>query len=527
MNHLLKKPVNLIGILFAVVFSLTATAMPTVELKLESSNKVVFKVRFANGSIADPADKKGLTFATASLMAQGGAGGVTYAEIQDQLHPWAAQYGVSVDKQVTTFTFQVPVDFVEEFYPILRNILLSPDFTEADFSRVMKQQQNYVDQVVRASSDEDYSKFALEYKLFEGGNMQHLIQGNSASVKGITLDDVKAHYANAFTRNNVTVGIAGKYTESQLNRLRSDLAKLSDNDFQQPAPSKANMANGIEVEIIAKNGAFGSAIFTGAPLGITRADDEFAAMMVANSWMGEHRKSYSRLYKKIRETRSMNYGDYSYIEWYSQGGRFQLPPSGVPRSSNYWSIWIRPVQIATQLRDQYEELADINIGHAHFALRMAIREFDLLIENGMSEADFEATRTFLRSYTKLYAQSPAQQLGWLMDSQFYGRQDYLAELDVLLAKVTLEEVNAALRKHWQTENMFVTIVTDASEAQALAGSLISNAPSPMSYSNLVKSGLPEDVLAEDDAVASYELNVKKVTIVESADTFRSKRPGEN
>jgi zinc protease len=242
--------------------------------------------------------------------------------------------------------------------------------------------------------------------------------------------------------------------------------------------------------------------------------------MIANSWMGEHRKSYSRLYQKIRQTRSMNYGDYSYIEWYSNGGRNQLPPSGVPRASNYWSIWIRPVQIATQLQAQYPELADIEVGHAHFALRLAIREFDLLIKNGMSKEDFEATRTFLRSYTKLYAQSPAQQLGWLMDSHFYGRRDYLAELDALLAKATLDEVNQAIRKHWQTDNMFVTIVTDDSEAKPLADSLINNTPSPMSYSNLVKSGLPAEVLAEDDEVAAYQLNVKKVTVVDSADTFK-------
>jgi zinc protease len=41
----------------------------------------------------------------------------------------------------------------------------------------------------------------------------------------------------------------------------------------------------------------------------------------------------------------------------------------------------------------------------------------------------------------------------------------------------------------------------------------------MSYSDLVKSGLPAEVLAEDDEVAEYHLNVRKVTIVESADTF--------
>ncbi len=516
MNRLTK---NIIA-LTAILVCLPLQAMDVVELALENSNKVVFKIRFENGSIADPENKSGLTLATASLMAQGGAGGMAYGDIQDTMYPWAAGYGVNVDKQVTTFTFRVPVDFIDEFYPIVKNVLLSPSFSEKDFSRVMKAQQNFVDQVVRASSDEEYSKLALEHLLFRGGNMSHLVAGTSESVEGITLDDIKAHYKNAFTRNNVSIGIAGKYSDSLLAKLKTDMATLSDTAFVAATPSKANTADGIEVEIISKSGAFGSAIFTGAPLGITRKDDEFAALMIANSWIGEHRKSYSRLYKKIRETRSMNYGDYAYIEWYSNGHRFQLPPSGVPRASNYWAIWIRPVQIATQLKGQYEELADIDIGHAHFALRIAIREFDLLIENGMTQSDFETTRDFLRSYTKLYAQSPEQQLGWLMDSRFYGRVDYLSELDTLLAKATLDDVNASLRRHWQTKNMFVTIVTDESEAQPLADSLINNTASPMSYSDLVKSGLPADVLAEDDEVAGYHLNVKKVTIIQSADTFK-------
>ena len=42
----------------------------------------------------------------------------------------------------------------------------------------------------------------------------------------------------------------------------------------------------------------------------------------------------------------------------------------------------------------------------------------------------------------------------------------------------------------------------------------------MAYSDAVKSGLPKDVLAEDDVVATYKLNVKSVTIVDSKDTFK-------
>jgi zinc protease len=516
MRSLLKTSLVILG----VIFSLQTQAMDVVELKQDQSNKVVIKVRFDGGSVSDPAELAGLTYATASLMAQGDAGGMSYSDIQDTMFPWAASYGVKVDKQVVTFTFQVPAAFIDDFYPIVKSVLLAPDFTNADFERVIKNQQNYVDQVVRASSDEDYSKFALEDQLFRGGNMQHLKQGTSASVSNITLDDIKAFYQQAFTRNNVSIGIAGNYDQGLVTTLKADINTLPAAMFTPATPSTANTADGVEVEIIAKKGAFGSAIYTGAALPITRADDDFAALMIANSWMGEHRKAYSRLYQKIRETRSMNYGDYSYIEWYDNGGRNQLPPAGVPRASNYWSIWLRPVQIAEQLKAQYAELSDIKIGHAHFALRLALREFDLLIKNGLTQSEFEATKTFLRSYIKLYAQGPEQQLGWLMDSHFYGRANYLADMDTLLANVTLAQVNAAIKKYWQTDNLFVTIVTDESEAQPLADSLLNNTPSPMSYSNFMKSGLPAAVLAEDDIIATYPLNVKKVTIVPSAETFK-------
>lgn len=498
----------------------TLMAQQVVELPMPNSNKVVIKLQFRNGSICDPAGKEGLTEATANLITQGGTNDMTFSEIQDKIYPWAAGYGALVDKEVTTFTFQVPADVAEQFYPILRGLMLDPAFSESDFSRVMKNQQNYVDQVVRASSDEEYSKKALEDMLFRGTNYQHMVEGTSAGVKNITLDDIKAHYKKYFTKENLLIGIAGNYTPHLLELLKSDMAQLPSTMPDLPEPGKAAMPNGVNVEIISKDGAFGSAIFTGTPLAITRSSDEFAALMVANSYLGEHRKSYGVLYNKIRETRSMNYGDYSYIEWYQNGGGNMLPPPGVPRSSNYFALWIRPVQIATQLKMQYPELKDITIGHAHFALRMAIREVDNLITNGLTKEDFEATRTFLRSYIKLYIATPANQLGYLMDSRFYGRKNYIKDMDALLATLTLDDVNNAIKKYWRVDNMDVAIVTDKSEAEPLAKSIRENLPSPMSYSNAVKAGLPKAVLEEDDIVAHYKLNVHNVTVVDSKDTFK-------
>ncbi|MCW8813359.1 MAG: insulinase family protein [Chlorobium sp.] len=507
-----------------LIISLLLTGMimaqEVVELKQPNSAKLIVKFMFKNGSICDPQGKEGLTYTTSQLITQGGTGELTFGDIQDKIYPMAANYYSSVDKEVTIFTFEFHKDWMDQFYPIMIGLITNPSLSQADFDRVKVNQQAYVDQIIRASSDEEYSKKALEDFLFRGTNYQHMIQGKSASVASITLDDVKNYYKNYFTKNNLMIGIAGNYPESFLEKLKSDISKLPDTNPEIPSAPVVKMPDGIDIEIIAKDGAFGSAIFAGYPLSITRADDDFAALMVANSYLGEHRKSYGKLYQMIREERSMNYGDYSYIEWYDNGGQNMLPPSGVPRHSNYFALWIRPVQIAKQLKMQYEELKDVNIGHAHFALRMALREMDKMIKNGISQEDFEATRAFLQSYIKLYIKSPEEQLGYLMDSKMYGRDNYIEELGNSLSKLTLDDVNNAIKRYMQIDNMKITIVTDVSEAEPLAESLRNNSPSPMSYSNLVKSGLPEDVLAEDAATENFNLNVKNVTIVDSKDTFK-------
>jgi len=509
-----------ISIFVLSIISIQVIGQELVELKKETSNIIVLKYMFNVGSMMDPVGKEGLTQLTASLIIDGGTEKYTKSEIDDLLYPMAGKLGLTVDKEVTVFTFEVHVDFTENFYNIIKGLVFNPALSEKDFNRIKSNQLNYVDQIIKASSDEEYSKMALEDLLFRGTRYQHMVSGTSSGVNNITLDDVRNHFATYFTKDNLLIGIAGKYADSFKNKIVVDAAKLPSLTTELPEPPIIDMPDGISVEIVEKTNALGSAIYTGYPLNVTRSNDDFAALMVANSWLGEHRKSYGQLYQKIRDTRSMNYGDYSYIEWYRNGGRYQLPPPHVPRHSNYFSLWIRPVQIADQLQQQYPELNGINVGHAHFAIRLALREINRLLKNGLSQEDFELTRQFLRSYIKLYIQTPSQELGYLMDSRFYNRENYIEELDQLLATLTLEDVNSAIRKYLQIENMYVAIITDDSEADPLAQSLEKNNASPMSYSNLVREGLSLDVTNEDEEIANFTLNVKSVEIVDSKETFK-------
>ncbi|RZJ29261.1 MAG: insulinase family protein [Flavobacterium sp.] len=508
---------SILFILLAI-FSV-ANAQEVIELKQPQSNKIIIKLMFRNGSVSDPVGKEGLTNLTASLMDDGSTKTMTKQQITDMLYPWAAYHYASVDKEVSVFTFAVPTVFLDKFYPVIKGLILDPGFSQADFDRIKSNLQNYVDEGIRSNSDEEYGKKALEAMLFQGTNYAHLTEGNSKSVKSLTIDDVKAQYKKVFNRNNLTIGIAGNYTPAFLSKLKADMATLPQGGAAI-VPGKAQNPDGINIQIISKENALGSAISGGFPFPITRSDDDFAAMMVANSWMGEHRKSMSHLYQKIREARSMNYGDYTYIEWYENGGSNMLPSSGVPRKSNYFSFWLRPVQTAKGLKGQYPELSNINVGHAHFAVRMVLKEMDNVINNGLPESEFMKVRDFLRSYIKLYIQSPELQLGFLMDSHFYGRKNYIAEMDALLGKLTSADVNKAIKKYWQTKNMDIVVVTDKTEAEPLAKSFREGLESPMSYSNSLKSSLSPAILEEDKQVQNYPMKVHNVVIVDSDKMFR-------
>src|SRR4026208_2451539 len=141
----MKQLISKIIILFILVSASSISfAQEVVELKPPLANKVFVNLMLRNGSSSDPAGKDGLTFTTANSLTDGGTKDKTAKEIQEIIYPMAVSYYASVDKEVTVFTFQVHVDFVEKFYPILRDLVLSPAFAEEDFKKVRSNQENYV-----------------------------------------------------------------------------------------------------------------------------------------------------------------------------------------------------------------------------------------------------------------------------------------------------------------------------------------------------------------------------------------------
>ncbi len=461
-----------------------------VLLPVKNDPTISFRIWFKTGSQHDPAGKEGLAYITGQMLADASTRTQSYAQIIDKLYPLAAGYSASVSAEMTILSGRVHKDNLEAFYPLFRDAILLPAFTQEDLDRIKSQTLNYLENILRYSSDEELGKAVLYNEVFAGSGYGHVEAGTVAGVRSITLHDVRAFYVTHYTRDNVVPGIGGGYDEQLVTRLAADLGSLPSGPPINAPLSAPVPINGFCVTIVDKD-APATAISMGFPIRALRGERQWYALAVANSWLGEHRNSSSHLYQVIREARGLNYGDYSYIEHFPGGGMRNMPPQNVARRVQLFEIWIRPVPLE----------------NGFFALRAALREFKTLVDHGLTEEQFQQTRAFLKKYVLHYAPTTMERLGYALDDRFYGiRGSHLERFRTMMDEITREEVNAAIKEHWHYGWMQIAIVTK--DGAAFRDALLAGTPSPITYA----TPKPQSVLDADKEIAVFPVRVKEENI---------------
>ena len=500
-----------------------------VLLPVATDPTISFSLSFGVGSQNDPPGKEGLAYLTGQMLADASTENRSYEDILEALFPIASSYQVRVDREITTLTGRTHRDNIDLFFELYSDAYLRPAFDPGDFERIRSDAVNYLENTLRFASDEELGKAALYEFVFAGTPYAHPTIGTVEGLQSITLEDVRDFYARNFNPANARSGLGGGFDDELRARFEASLAGLPGEqvagedgvDAAESASAGSTVAaaeqsvaaeqsatavlgvatepaidssatisppalNGREVLLVSKPDADASISF-GFPIDLSRGERDFYALWVANSWLGEHRNQSSHLFKVIREIRGLNYGDYSYIEAFPEGGSRSMPPVNVPRRHQIFEVWIRTLP-----------------NHqAHFALRAAIRELEDLVDNGMAQEEFDLTRSFLTKYILHFAVTTSQRLGYALDDRFYGigGEGHLARFAQMLQELTLEDVNAAIREHLQYENLKIAIVTG--EAEGLRAAIAADTPSPIAYAQEV----PEEVLAEDEEISMLPLGI--------------------
>jgi zinc protease len=456
------------------------------------------KLLFNAGSAHDPAGKEGLAALTAAMLTEAGSTAMTIEQIEKALYPMAGSFTAHTDKEMVTLTARIHRDQWQRFFGIVLPQLLQPGFRREDFDRLKEAQLNALTQDLRSNNEEELGKEQLQVNIFRGTPYGHVALGTTSGLAAIAIDDVKAFATAMYTRANLTLGISGDAPDEMVRSVQSALGTLPAGSAVARVKADGTRPTASQVEILEKD-TRATAISLGFPIEVTRSHPDFPALSVARAALGEHRLPWGRLFQRIREVRGMNYGDYAYIEAYPGGMFTSVPAPNIVRQRQIFEIWIRPV-------------VPVN---AQMALRIAVFELQKLVKSGITREEFEATRDYLMKSVYVMTARQDEQLGYALDSRWYGIGEFTSYMRDALRKLTVEDVNRAVARHLSADRLSIVIVTK--DAAALKQALVSDQFSPIKYDG----EKPAALLDEDKVIGALKLNLSadRVRVTPIAEVF--------
>ena len=479
-----------------------AEAARLVVLRRDDAPVVAFRVAFAAGSADDPPGKEGLTRLVAETMTDGGTAELSYAELLSHLFPMAAHIRAHVDRDEVVFEGEVAKEDAATFFSLFRDVLFAPRMDAESIGRLRAKALSTLVDEVKGGDDETLGKEALQAVLYEGQPYGHPPIGTERGLLAITEGDVRVHRPRVFCKERMAIGLAGGlpsgFERWVLRELLARAPACAAPRATLPTPSTRDRPRAL---IVDKRTADAAAISYGYPVTLTRADNDYPAVRLLTDALGLHRQSSGVLFRELRERRGLNYGDYAYIEAFSEEGGSRYARPNLVRRQQYFSVWIRPTKRENAL----------------FALQAALHFQRLLAREGLHEDTLERSRGFLSRYIGLEAETDSRRLGYAMDGYAYGLQEgYTSWLRHGWESAGLTGLRTLAATHLGRSDVTIVVVTK--DGADMARALVQGRVSAPSYD------APKDkaLAAEDELIRANALKValEDVRVIPVSEMFR-------
>ena len=506
---------------------------------------VEIRVMVKAGSSADPEGLEGLAHLTGRMVIEGSFGDpkkpVTKDRLAEITRPWGgdAYPSVRVAKETTTFTMTAPKEVLATYVAqVLRPMFAQPHFAPAELDRLRAETLTQL-RSGRLEQIELLGLIALDNVIYQGSSYAHPDVGTEKGLEQVTAQAVQRFYATYYKPENITIGVSSG-DAAVMKQVQAAFAAPPPKTIAAPPGMGVNIEysrqapfmrlkiagpqepKGREALIVALPNAISTGLHAGFPLNVTRTDKDYWPLYIANIWFGTHRDGFSHLYQVIREQRGYNYGDYSYVEHFEGRPSNLFPPTNTPRRFQYFSIWIRPIQH----------------DYAHHLLKAMTWELENFARTGMTEEQCALAKNKARVLYLSLAETGSRLLGYRLDDSFHGLEPgYLDGYLENVEAVTCEQVNAAIKKHLQAENLRYVVITSAENAPKLADEIarggVAWGKAPAEYQIDVKEEggvkvyeVPEaklELLRRDAVWAYYPLNIPRdrIKIVPAEKMFES------
>ncbi len=385
---------------------------------------------FRAGSYFEPGDKPALAQITANMLERGTKKRTKF-QLAGDLESVGAQLAFSADP----FAVNVAARALSKDLPLvidaLAEVLIEPAFP-ADELEKLKQQ--IVAGIQEQQSNTGYrARERFTQLIFDEASPYFMHPGEQLvkSVRSITVEDVRAFYEKYYGGRSLILSVAGDVEADRVQKhFRETLKAFTgpenvDINVIDPEPQSATRR---EIVLVKEKANVDILLGSAAPL--RRDSKDYYAAVLANSALGESTLS-SRLGLQVRDQEGLTYGINS---------RFRAP--SLAAGPWYVGVSVNPNNIEKAINSALAVLRDY--------VKNGIREDELADEKSSAIGSFKVS---------LATNGGLAQAMW--NAEFYGLGiDYIDRYPQITQSVTVEEVNAAIRKYFRPDQLTVVIAGD-------------------------------------------------------------------
>lgn len=361
------------------------------------------ELRFKGGTSLDAPGKRGAVNLMTALIEEGTGdmGAQAFAEARDAL---AAEYSFNAGRDTVSVSARFLTENRDQAVDLLRQALVAPRFDQDAIDRVRGQ---VLANIASEAKDPD----AIARRTFNAlayGEHPYATDDNGTpdSVAALTRDDMLAAHAATIARDRVVVAAVGDITAEDLGALLDTL--LGDLPAAgAPLPDRAPWALTGGVTVVDFPSPQ-SVVFFGHQ-GIARDDPDFFTAYLMNEILGGGRFT-ARLMSEVREKRGLTYGISTYLA-----------------PLDHAEVYLGQMSTANATVDD--------------AIAVIRAEWARMAEGGVTEAELEATKTYLTGSYPLRFDGNARIADILVGMQLDGLpRDYVETRNARIEAITLDDV---------------------------------------------------------------------------------------
>lgn len=270
------------------------------------------------GAVDEPAGERGLASMTADMLDEG-AGGRSALELADAIDYLGVSLETGSGRHTTAVRLHAPLARLEAALPLMADVAIRPDFPAAELARKRKEALTTLLQwhdQPRAIAGVAFTRTLFGDEHPYGPSTL----GTEASLKAITVADLKRFHDARFGPANATLVVAGDVTEATVRPLLEKAFGGWSGGSAAPAvvPAAAQVDT-TRVILVDKPGAAQSEIYIGR-IGVPRTTDDYFPIVVMNTILGG--SFTSRLNANLREDKEYTYGAFSVFDFRPSAGPF-------------------------------------------------------------------------------------------------------------------------------------------------------------------------------------------------------------